>query len=293
MNKKLTHYIGLWLAATIFLVPTSLQAMTVQIEKPVTDIQVNDVVMLNVYLDTDDKEVNAIDGSIILKGDYEIKTVSIAGSIFDLWLDKPSFKDNKISFVGGSTAGVFGSRLKLFSIAVKPTSAGNLSFSGDNAEVFLNDGKGSKVVTEVIDKTIPVKLATAENKNELEQIILEDKTQPEDFVIQIGKDSRVFDGKYFASFNTTDSESGINRYEVIEKENGVVRSGNTYIIQDQTLSGNLTVKAVDNAGNVRVVTTNMKDALVVDNSINWFGVLVGVMLLLVIFYVRKFFANKK
>ena len=58
---------------------------------------------------------------------------------------------------------------------------------------------GSKVVTEVIDKTIPVKVATTQNKNELEQIILEDKTQPEDFVIQIGKKIALSTRTYYAS----------------------------------------------------------------------------------------------
>lgn len=291
MMKK--YYI-IALLVLSFVLPRALDAMTLQIEKPVADVRVGDTVLLGVYVDTEDQEINAIDGSITLEGNYEVRTVSVAGSIFDVWANKPSIEGNKITFVGGSTAGVFGSRLKVLSIAVKPLDSEGIQFSSQDAKVFLNDGVGTAVTAEGVSKQIFVAQGTdATPRNELEELILEDKTQPESFDVIVGQDFDTFEGKYFASFNAVDAGSGVNRYEVIEEGYPAVRSGNTYVLRNQDLSGTLIVKAVDNAGNVRTVEVKVRDVVSESNSINWFAVIVASLVLLLIFYAKKFFKRKR
>jgi hypothetical protein len=279
----------------VFVFPIFSQAMSLSIGNPVENISAGDTVSLDLYINSEGKEINAVEGLIFVSGDYEIQTINVAGSIFNLWPNKPSFLDQKIYFVGGSTAGVFGSKLKLFSIVITPKSAGNLIFSSENLQIFLNDGKGTRVSVEKFEKNILVNSKSGENTNQLEKIISEDKIPPEDFEIIIGSDPGVFGGKYFASFNAVDNQSGLNRYEILEGKNLPIRSGNTYVLRNQNLEGEITINAIDNAGNVRTVTTSINKAFSTRDSINWFTIIIFVVLLLVlkVFCVKYFKKNVK
>ncbi len=272
----------------LFLLPLSSSAMNIEIGKQIEKIPQGDTVILDVYLNSDENEINAIEGTINVSGDYDIKTITTANSIFDLWPNKPSFSKGEISFVGGSPAGFFGARLKIFSIAITPNSSKNVIFSSESIEVFLNNGIGTKLKVDKLDKTFEISESDNKNRNDLEKLISEDKNSPKDFEIIIGQDNSIFDGKYFASFNTTDNESGLNRYEVIENNNQSVRSGNTYVLQDQSLKGKITVKAIDNAGNVRVSEID-----VLDNSINWLAVSISIVILFIVFFISKLFKKRK
>jgi len=292
--KKIISKIKINLAILIllFAFPCISFAMTIDVEKP-QEMHVGDIVILNVYLNSEGKEINALEGAIQIKGNYEIKNINTAGSIFDLWPNKPSFSEEKITFVGGATSGVFGSRLKVFSIALKSLDSKEIVFLSEKTEAFLNDGIGTRIDVEKMEKSISSLDSVGENKNELEKLITEDKNSPNSFEIVIGKDQGVFDGKYFASFNTTDAESGINRYEVMENNNLPVRTGNTYVLQDQSLKGTIAVKAIDNAGNVRLIQKDVQDIVSENKPINWFAIFISVVLLVIIFFVRKFLKNKK
>jgi len=79
-----------------------------------------------------------------------------------------------------------------------------------------------------------------------------DSQAPEKFFPKIAQSETVFEGKYFLSFSTTDGMSGIDRYEVLESENekGDWKIAQTpYLLEDQTLSSIIRVRAFDKAGN--------------------------------------------
>lgn len=286
--------INLWAYIFVFMFPFVSFAMSIDIEKPQEDMQVNDVVILNVYINTDGKEINVIDGSIKIGGTYEIKSINTGGSVFSLWPVQPSYSEGKISFVGGTPVGVLGSKLKVFSIAIQPLDAQGVSFSSEDMSMFLNDGSGTRVVAEKMNKDFKIIASTGESKNELEQILSEDKTSPEDFEIMIGKDDNLFDGKYFATFYSVDNQSGINRYEVLEDGYDWVVSENTYVLRNQNLEGKITVKAIDNADNVRVVKGKIKDIVFGKKEIS--GVYVtfsAIILLLIIYFMYNYLRKKK
>jgi len=78
-----------------------------------------------------------------------------------------------------------------------------------------------------------------------------DSTLPEEFTPKIGQDPALFGGKKFLSFASTDQASGIDHYEI--KENGIWKIGQSpYVLEDQSLSNKISVKAVDKAGNERI-----------------------------------------
>lgn len=277
------------------LLPVSVNAMTMSVENKSGDVKVGDVVILDVYLSTEEsEEINAVEGVIKVKGNQKIKQITTAGSVFDLWPNKPSFNNSEISFVGGSASSVFGSKLKLFSVVVEIESMEEIIFEPEYLNAFLNDGIGTKISINEINTKISINNSDRETKNEFEKLLFNDKESPNEFDVYVGRDDYSFDGKYFISFNTTDDESGIERYEVIENDSKTpVLTGTTYVLQDQSLKGNLIVKAFDHAGNVTIKEININDQ-VEDRPINWKSLSIAILILLFVYFaIKKFkFKNK-
>jgi len=178
-----------------------------------------------------------------------VKNILVGGSIFTLWPNKPSLIKNEISFTGGTTAGVSGPALHLFTIAVKPESAGDIILGLQNASAYKNDGKGTRVAIPTKDIKISVANEDDIKIDSLSALIQNDETSPKDFSLEVGHDPSVFEDKHFISFYTTDEDSGIDYYEVSESGFETVRSGSPYILRDQSLQSKVTVIAYDKAGN--------------------------------------------
>ncbi len=265
---------------TIFF-PFSASAISLTVENKSNDIKVGDVVILDLYLSTDEsEEINAVEGTINIDGDIKVKQIITAGSVFDLWPNTPSFEDSKISFVGGSASSVFGNKLKLFSVVAEIQSESEISFSPEYFNAYLNDGIGTKIALNDIKNNIRITDSSRDNKNEFETLLFSDKKSPNKFEVFIGRDENTFDGKYFASFNTTDEGSGIERYEIIENNSKTpILTGTTYVLQDQSLKGNLIVKAFDHAGNVQVQEINIGDNVSDNRPVNWFGIFLAVIII--------------
>jgi hypothetical protein len=284
---KYLNYTILNFFTLIFLLPVIVFAANIDIENKDTDVQVGDTVIFDVYLNSTD-EINSIEGIIEIEGDYAIKTISTAGSIFDMWPNKPSYENGVISFAGGSASSVFGNRLKLFSIIVQIQSEEKIIFSADQVHVFLGDGLGTKIAADIFKKEVILPSSNRNSIDKFNELVLVDRQPPLGFEINIGRDVNTFDGKYFASFNTVDQESGIERYEVIEGDTKTpVLTGTTYILQDQTLKGNLIVRAIDRAGNVQVSEVAVRDIVSEDSSINWKSLSIALLILILVFLLSK------
>ncbi len=281
--------------AGIVIAPALAQAIEISL-KPATTIHVGDTAIVDIFLNTEGEEINAVEGKIILDGNYDIAALSTAGSPFTLWPNKPSFIDNTISFTGGSTSGISGPKIKVFSIALTPTTDEAIAVSFQNVSAFKNDGAGTKEIVLGSASTIFIETAGAQTQNDLAQLIISDKTPPAIFEITIGQDAQTFDGKYFASFLATDAESGVNRYEVSENDSAPVRAGSPYVLQDQTLSGTLTIRAIDNAGNVRTISVNTKRAATPHTELPTHILKICLVLILilvaVVVCVKKYFRKK-
>jgi len=74
-------------------------------------------------------------------------------------------------------------------------------------------------------------------------------------------DPNIYDGKYFLVFSTTDKGSGINYYDVAEVPAGVVvgehspwvTATSPYLLKNQSLSSDIYIRAVNNAGIATIV----------------------------------------
>lgn len=254
-NKKIYFFILMF--GTVFL-PGSVLASTVYIDADHSEFFVGDTILFSVRIDSEGKNINAVEGSVLL--DYVADAVSLtdintSGSTFSLWPNKPlpSEDNTSISFAGGSPGGLNSKDAVVFNIVLKLQQAGQVTLAPTTLSVYLHDGKGTKDEVRVKNLVIDVlpNISGTKAADDWNTIISNDTTPPAPFLIYAGQEGSVFDGKKFLSFSTTDAQSGIAYYEVLEGTLPPVRSSDTYILQEQNKSVQVTIVAYDSAGNAR------------------------------------------
>lgn len=256
--KKISFIATSVLVGLLVWIPLRASALNFIVETPQDIVRAGDTVLVKIRIDTGDKEINALEGELRVSGPAKIKSVSTAGSIFSLWPTRPSINNNVISFAGGSPSSTFGRDLNLFTILLSLTDSGPVTIESSNLIGYLADGKGTSFSGTVSSYKIQVGARGATSRDDLALLILTDKIPPLPFIIDLGRDPALYDGKYFLTFHTEDTESGIDRYEVREGDLPSVRSGNTYVLQDQRLRHKVEVKAVDIAGNARIQVLDLQ-----------------------------------
>lgn len=216
---------------------------------------------IDVLLDTDSKVINGIQGSF----SYDARSVSIhaiddSNSIVSVWVERPHQTQDvgELSFSGVMPGGYEGKQGKLFTILI---SSRNLVASGMEKSalrmasglVFLNDGLGTSIAYG--SSSIALSLHSASKG---EALYSNDVTPPESFIPILTHDPLFFDNKMVVVFSAVDKDSGIARYEVAETPAGADNflwheEESPYLLKDQNLASDIYVRAVDNAGNVRIV----------------------------------------
>lgn len=268
MNKLFNTRIPFFiLAFGAILLPLSALASTVYLETARTEFFVGDTIFVDVKVDSTERQINTVEGKVLLDylpGTVLIKDINLSESNFSLWPNKPSLSEDlrTISFAGGIPGGLKREGATLFKIALNLNKTGQITLSPALISVYLNDGKGTRDITNIQNLTITVLPQVVGNKpiNSLETLISEDKTPPLPFEIVAGQDGSVFEGKKFLSFSTVDEQSGTKYYEVREGDLPPTRSGGTYVLQNQDKPTRVTVIAVDGSGNARESIYNPKSS---------------------------------
>lgn len=252
-----------------------------------------DTVTVGLRLDTDEGEcINAIDAVIHYDPAIRAVDVSRGDSILNIWVEQPVIDETNhtIRFAGGIPGGYCG-RIpgdpSLTNVLVKLVfrSPGFNIGGGDNpnarvwlddaSQAFIHDGFGTPAPLRLQDATISL-LATAGSvaDDTWKEKVQGDKDAPADFIITLTQDEVAFGGKHFIVFNTSDKQSGIDHYEVMEEpfsEFATFRWGRAdapwietespYVLIDQSLNSTIRVKAIDKAGNTRIATLIPDEAL--------------------------------
>lgn len=249
-------------AILIFVIlPTYTEAAYVYPVVANNDVVVEDKFLVTIRLNTEGKTINTLEGLVGVyspSGPVYIHELSVAGSDFSLWPNKPSLAANKesssISFTGGVPGGINKQDALIFTIALTAEDPGELYVVPVSLTGYLNDGKGSPMLVNGNQLKMYVTKADRPPYDEWKEVVEKDTEPPLPFIISFGQDSSVFDNKKFISFMTTDSGSGIDHYDVIEGDRKPVRSGTTYVLQDQEVEQKITVIAYDKAGNSQSAT---------------------------------------
>jgi len=277
MKKEL-----LLLALLFFLYPPSVSfAATLYMEPNQAELKRGDAIVIAVRLDTDEDEcVNTVDAVISYSDNIQPVDTSRGDSILTLWIEEPKIDrvNRTITFAGGIPNGYCGRipgdpRLTnnivnlLFQspgLQIGSSESGNdvsIDFAQET-RVLLNDGFGTQAQLRTFGSKIALsKEAGNFITNPWQERVQSDTLPPEKFSISIERIPDEY-GKYYAIFNTTDKQSGIDHYEIIEEPLDSrnlfgwgagnapwVRAVSPYILDDQSLNSTIRVRAVDKAGN--------------------------------------------
>jgi len=262
------------------------------------EVGLNEQFKVDLFLNTEGENINALEGKILFPADQlELKEINDGGSIVSFWLEKPKVLNNtkmnntlyntlndtkidgtrkdaninntrndaniqEVVFSGIVPGGFSGERGLILSLVFKTKKEGQALIEISNSKVLLNDGLG----TEAKLKTGNLLINVNPNISVPEYIIPPDKEPPENFKPEIVSDPNIFNGRYALVFATEDKGSGVDKYFVYEdtrkktqiNANDWTIAESPYLLKDQKLRSYIYVKAVDRAGNERIVYLNPK-----------------------------------
>jgi hypothetical protein len=265
------------------------QAATLYIDPSTATLNRGDAITLNVRLDTDESTqecVNAIDGVISYDPSVILVDVSVGESIFPVWVEPPTIntETRTITFAGGIPNGycgrVQGDPRLTNSIVQLVFRAPGLQVGGGEARnqadikflpettAYLNDGLGTKASLQLLGTTLKLNdTVGSQIVDDWRAVVQSDNVPPEEFSIDLVRDEKTFGGKYYIVFNTTDKQTGLSGYEVIEEPLSRINffdfgaanapwitTRSPYLLKDQTLNSTIRVKAIDKAGNEYIAT---------------------------------------
>ncbi len=253
---------------------------------------VADTAIVSVFLNTEGASVNVVEGVVTISSDkakYKIKELITASSALSLWPTPPSIADNgDITFVGGAPGGFNNNQALLFKIALTSEEMGSLSFDSSQLKVYSNDGQGSLLPLSSQILEVEVSARKEQMQDLWQEQVSADKTPPETLEAKYAQDETILDGQKYIFITASDSESGIDYFEVKEGSLPLVRSGQTYVLRDQQAGSEIIVIAYDKAGNVSKIMLTPPPATYNPYVMPIFAlVIIGVLLLVVIILKRK------
>ena len=246
-----------------FLLFSIVHAAEVDVTMANNAVTQDQTVQANVSLDTKGESANAVQAEVTFSpGMFKFEKIEDGGSAVSLWVSPPKESSpGVIDFAGIMPGGFTGTNGLLFSIELQPLGVGTGTIQVASATVLANDGLGSPLSVDVGSASINVIAANTSSISVPPSALQNEYAAPNPFVPQIVSDPNIFNGRYFLVFSTTDSQSGIDHYEVLEVPSGA--SGkpfsswqsavSPYVLTDQSLSSDVYVRAVDHDGNFVVV----------------------------------------
>lgn len=250
----------------LFSVFNHCQAAILYLEPAQAEYYQKDTFIVEIRLDTQGECINTVEAYLASEPSIlEVKDFSRGNSILHLWLKEPEFSNETglVSFTGGIPGGYCGT---LPGDPGKTNLLGKIIFEVrekseitevkllDSSQVLLNDGFGTPAKLTIQGGVFTILSGTPEvTKKEWQEELERDKIPPEPFEIGISQDPSIFEGKYFLTFLATDKQTGINYYEVKEGIKNWQRAVSPYLLADQSLESIIKVRAVDKAGNEKVI----------------------------------------
>lgn len=254
-------FIALFAAGCIAYAPTVLSA-EVRLAEPVRGRE-GEAREIAVTLDTEGETVNGIRGAIA----YDARKVHVVaiddgGSVVNLWIERPRAAENGerglISFSGIAPGGYEGKNGKLFTLFLEASGTEGSAVNAEPGSVFLHDGKGTERAYKGSSVYVP---GGAPASGQIS--FAGDRTPPEPFTPVLARDPLMFDNRFVLVFGAVDKGSGIKGYEVAEvsPRTSVLAwqdAESPYLLKDQSLRSEAYVRAVDNAGNFRIVKATIE-----------------------------------
>lgn len=264
-------------------------AATLYIDPGIATLYRGDAVTASVRIMPDQSSgecINAADVVISYPPSVQPVDVSIGRSIFSVWVEDPIInkETRTITFAGGVPNGYCGRvqgdpsltnvladivfRSPGLQIGVADTGSQAIIEFAPGTQVFLNDGQGTPAPLTTLPSTLTLESTVgAELTDEWREAVRSDNIPPESFSISLERDPVAFAGEYFIVFSTSDKQTGLSHYEVMEEpiaefgrfawgraDAPWIRTMSPYVLKDQSLHSTIRVRAFDKAGNEYVAT---------------------------------------
>lgn len=259
MFKKQLFIISL----AFFIIPFSSQGAILYFSPETSEHGKGDVFKVDVMADSEGDSINACEAEISFdRNKAEVIDISTGGSILSLWPEAPRYYNDqgRILLTGGMPGG-FKGQGKVVSVVFKAIGPGQgFIIFDEGSRILMNDGNGTVAELEKRSASFAVSSAPG-GDDQWGKELSEDKNPPRPFKIKKGSDPAIFEGKYFISFSATDRETGIAYYQVKEGSSDWVTADSPYLLENQDPSQEISVRAVDKAGNERIEKYSRKKNL--------------------------------
>jgi len=295
---------SLAIIALFLLTPLFVQGAILYFESDVSEVAIGQQFQVDVILNTEGEQINAVEGKIVFPDELlEVKEIRDGDSIINFWIERPDvpLKDtntntnkHELSFSGITPGGYIGSQGLILSTIFQAKKEGGGAIEIRDAKVLLNDGEGTPASV----KLSPFQFSISQEAPAAPPMVetVKDADLPEDFKPEIAQSPEIFDGKYFLVFATQDKGSGIAGYAVHEstQKKDATRintkkwqeAESPYVLKDQKLRSWIYVKAIDKAGNERIVMLPPKYPLKwYEKWENWIIIILG---LAIAYAIKKF-----
>lgn len=268
-TKKLLVVLSLLLV--VLGVPFGIKAAVLYLDPSSGEYQLGQTFIVKIKIDTEQECINAIRAVLNYeKNILEAIEFSQGSSIISLWLELPKISEKKgeIYFSGGIPGGYCGRipgdpgesdilgkiifRTPGLLVSEKKENIAKVRFLEDS-QVLLNDGFGTKAELTLKGAEFKISEKGIRVIEEWEEEISKDQIPPQPFEISVLKEPKIFEGKYVIIFQTLDKQTGIDYYEIKEGQRDWLRTESPYLLEDQELESIIRVRAVDKAGNERMV----------------------------------------
>jgi len=255
-----------------FLFSLSAIAAKLELNSSVSEIGTGQQFKIDLTLDAEGEDINAAEGLISFPAEMlELKEIRDGESVVSFWIEKPSLKEaGKIKFSGvipGGFRGILGPYWKgyqpgkVLSLIFNAKKEGMGAVKIRDAKVLLNDGKGTPAGVQISNFQFLISNQIPSSKFQTPSF--KDSEPPELFTPEIARDPNIFGGKWFLVFAAQDKGLGIDYYEIAEKRGSNItqnyaellwqKEESPYLLEDQKLKSYIYVRAVDKAGNARIV----------------------------------------
>jgi hypothetical protein len=275
------------LVITTLLLPTSSFAenSSVSLLAPTRTVAEGDTVLVPVLLNIPSVGINAFQARVAVSGAAHLVSISTGESVFTVWPEAPSITHDAATFIAGTPNSVTGSSLRAATLVITAATIGKVEVSVADATVYAGDGTGAPEPLNDSKISFMVGPKTGATVNELTDLLGKDLTPPNSFTITLGRDPSLYNNAYFISFVTSDTGSGVDRYEVSENDGPWVVATSPYLLSDQSLAGSVAVRAIDTAENVQTETLSF--AASIWKIFAWVGVVLFVVVLCMFFLRRR------
>jgi hypothetical protein len=241
------------LLASLFFAPISLSAAVISMSSQKSSFVTGEEFLVQAYIDTKDASVNAIEGSFLYPSNLlDLTGVRIGDSVISVWIEQPtSTSEGSISFSGIIPGGYSSPQGLLSTFVFRAKARGEGAIAVRDIHAVENNADATALPS--TGKSLAFTVSSLDSGESPKEAPIKDYDAPENFSIEIARDTSLYGGQAFLVFATQDKGSGVAGYEVKEGMWGTWQKAESpYPLSDQTLTKKIYVKAVDTNGNTRI-----------------------------------------